>query len=56
MDNSKTSQSDSNMADTDGEPKAQKKQVCRFFTSKGKCSTILNYTRYGRLALVLHIF
>lgn len=25
------------MANTDDEPKVQKKQVCRFFTNKGKC-------------------
>ena len=26
-------------ASTNGEPKPQNKQVCRFFTSKGKCSS-----------------
>jgi hypothetical protein len=51
MDNSKPTQPVSDMSNTDDEPKAQKKQVCRFFTSKGKCSTV---SSYGNFALALY--
>jgi hypothetical protein len=54
MDSSKPTQPVPDMSNTDDEPKAQKKQVCRFFTSKGKGSTVSSYTRYGRPALALN--
>jgi hypothetical protein len=54
MDDLKPAQPVSDTADTDSEPKIQKKQVCRFFTSKGKCS--ISHVAYSISTLALNTF